>query len=459
LQSRPADQPSGAAITCHGGQLSAVVPWNGTPGTRIEVRHLFYNTPARRKFLKGVGTEMGHVSEVFIRLALAQLGVHCTLRHNGKLLYEVPASLGLLDRIGLFFGSQLRNALYLVEAQAGSVALGGYVGDPSCDRGNSQTQYLFLNGRWVRDRGLFQAVQDAYRGLLMTGRYPVAFLFVEVPPEQVDVNVHPTKAEVRFRDQDGLYQLIQQAVSQRLQAADLTARLQLKTGKEYLPVSEADLRSPPSADKPVGAPPAREGGLPPARPKAMPSAAQSIAPPPEPPAPARPSIVSSEGASPPTVSAELFAQAESQTQTTPGQIQCEGGMEPGTRAEASVPRALQVLDCYLVVEVPPDEVLFIDQHALHERILFEQLQQRLRAGHLEAQRLLIPETVDLSASQAALVLEQREALAELGLEVEGFGGGTLRLSSYPELLGRQSPKAVLQAVVDYVLCKGACAQP
>jgi DNA mismatch repair protein MutL len=121
LQSRPADQPSGAAITCHGGQLSAVVPWNGSPGTRVEVRHLFFNTPARRKFLKGVATEMGHVSEVFTRLALAQLGVHLTLRHNGKLLYEIPASLGLLDRIGLFFGADLRNALYLVEAQEGSL--------------------------------------------------------------------------------------------------------------------------------------------------------------------------------------------------------------------------------------------------------------------------------------------------------------------------------------------------
>ncbi|HEX6511066.1 MAG TPA: DNA mismatch repair endonuclease MutL, partial [Chloroflexota bacterium] len=114
LQSRPADQPSGAAITCHGGQLSAVTPWNGAPGTRIEVRHLFYNTPARRKFLKSVATEMGHISEAFTRLALVQLNVHLTLRHNGKLLYEVPASMGLLDRIGLFFGLEVQNALYLV---------------------------------------------------------------------------------------------------------------------------------------------------------------------------------------------------------------------------------------------------------------------------------------------------------------------------------------------------------
>jgi len=129
--------------------------------------------------------------------------------------------------------------------------------------------------------------------------------------------------------------------------------------------------------------------------------------------------------------------------------------DPGTEPYSYLrsPRALQVLDCYLVVEVPPDEVLFLDQHALHERILFEQLQERVREGHRETQRLLIPETVELPARQAALVLEQREALAELGLEVEDFGGGTLRLNSYPALLGRQSPKAVLQAVVDYVLCK------
>ncbi len=444
LQSRPADQPSGAAITCHGGQLSPVVPWNGTPGTRIEVRHLFFNTPARRKFLKGVGTEMGHVSEVFTRLALAQLGVHLTLRHNGKLLYEVPASLGLLDRIGLFFGSEVRNALYLVEAQEGSVALGGYVGDPSCDRGNSQTQYLFLNGRWVRDRGLFQAVQDAYRGLLMTGRYPVAFLFVEVPPEQVDVNVHPTKAEVRFRDKDSLYQLIQQAVSQRLRAADLTARLQLKTRTEDLPGSEANRRSPLSENRTPPATPAGEETSLSSRPKEMPSAARSTTPP-RTPAPTEKKSVS------PPISVELFAPSTSQVQPAAIPVPHDLGTEPD--ADFRSPRALQVLDCYLVVEVPPDEVLFIDQHALHERILFEQLQQRLHSGRLETQRLLIPETIELPIRQAALVLEERAALAELGLEVEDFGGGTLVLNSYPTLLDRRSPKAVLRAVVDYVLTK------
>jgi DNA mismatch repair protein MutL len=456
LQSRTADQPSGAAITCHGGQLSPVGPWNGTPGTRLEVRHLFYNTPARRKFLKSVATEMGHVSEAFTRVALAQLSVHLTLRHNGKLLYEVPASMGLLDRIGLFFGPEVQNALYLIEAQAGLVAVGGYVADPSCERGNSQLQYLFLNGRWVRDRGLFQAVQDAYRGLLMTGRYPVAFLFLEVPSEQVDVNVHPTKAEVRFHDKDRLYALIQQAVRERLRVADLTAQLQLKTRPEEATVAQADLRSPgPLAAKGVPASPVREEVLLPTGPREMPSAARSTAPAREPSAPARePSASNGSLAASPMVSTELFAPAASPTRETAGQRppECRTA-EAGAPAATGMVRALQVLDCYLVVEVPPDEVLFIDQHALHERILFEQLQQRLHSGRLERQRLLIPETVELPARQAALVLEECAALAELGLDVADFGGGTLVLNSYPALLGRHCPKDVLRAVVDYLLSK------
>ena len=453
LQSRPADQPSGAAITCKGGELSPVTAWNGAPGTRIEVRHLFYNTPARRKFLKAVSTEMGHVSEVFTRMTLAQPEVHLTLRHNGKLLHDVPGSVDLLDRIGLFFGAELCNSLYRVEAQTDCVTLDGYIGDPSCDRGNSQTQYLFLNSRWVRDRGLFQAVQDAYRGLLMTGRYPVAFLFVQMPPDQVDVNVHPTKAEVRFRNKDHLYQLIQQAVSERLKEADLTARMQLKTRKENLAVSAADLRPPLPAEKSISVPPIREKDLTVAPLKASPSSARAALPLPESSLLRRLGTASIERISPPpSLPAELFRPAERPPQATPGPSEREGRTQPDVVAESGV-KALQVLDCYVVVEVPPDEVLFIDQHALHERILFEQLQERWRSGRLEAQRLLIPESVELPPSQGALVLEQSAALAELGLEVESFGGGTLMLRSYPALLGKRAPKEVLGAVIDYLLNK------
>jgi DNA mismatch repair protein MutL len=517
LQSRPADQPCGASLSCNGGQLSAVVPWNGSPGTRIEVRHLFYNTPARRKFLKSAGTEMGHITEGFTRLALAHLGLHWTLRHNRKLVYEVPGSMGLLDRIGLFFGSEVRNSLYMVQAEKGPLSLGGYIGDPSCERCNSQLQYLFLNGRWIRDRGLFQAVQDAYRGLLMVDRHPVAFLFVEMPPDQVDVNVHPTKAEVRFRDKETLYRLVHNTVRERLQAADLTARLPLRPEKEPPRPSELPFSPLPSQD-PVPVKPTREEPSAPA-PREMPTAARVTSPERVPLASASGSGGSSQPDAPERGTPDVLVEKASSPEQRAIQARrpSEGtapisGSTTDNRGEAirddrggrfgvgAIPnlvqtsqinppwlppdlgsgfhtastaacggtpisppptllqgvaslKAMQVLDCYLVVEVPPDEVLFIDQHALHERILFEQLQERLRTGSLETQRLLIPETVDLAASQATLVLEHQEALAELGLGVEAFGGGTVLLTSYPVLLGKRSPKAILQAVVDHLVTR------
>src|SRR5262249_32415449 len=261
LQSRPPDQVSGAEVSCQGGELRAVLPWNGAAGTRVEGRHLFYNTPARRKFLRSAATEMGHVSQAFLRLALAPAGKPWTLRHTGRVVRDVRASMGLLDRIGLFCGTEVGGALYRVEAAAGDVRLEGYAADPSCDRGGTQLQYLFVNGRWVRDRGLFQAVQEAYRGLLLTGRYPVAFLFLRLPPEEVDVNAHPAKSEVRFRDRDGLHRLVLGAVRERLRQADLTARVRINGGKVYQPVAGANAGSAAGVAAP--APTAAAGPPPP----------------------------------------------------------------------------------------------------------------------------------------------------------------------------------------------------
>ena len=419
LQSRCPETLCGAELTCHGGVLSPVRAWNGAPGTRIEVRHLFYNTPVRRKFLRTPATEMGHISEAFLRLALSHSGIHWTLRHNGKSVYQVPAAADLAQRIGLFFGREVADQLYEMEVRQEPVRLIGHIADPICDRGHARMQYLFVNGRWIRDRSLGHALQEAYRGLLMTGRYAVAFLFLEMPPDQVDVNVHPTKAEVRFRDGQLVYHLVFGSIRDRLRAENLTPRLQ-----------------PPST---LGVPPAPP--LPPTRtlwtlpPEARPNAAADLqvcrdqtpadlevrrhgAPPPE-------------SAAPPAVDV------------------------PPVTAETVLPppgsfKAIQLYNSYLVLETP-EGMLVIDQHALHERILFEQLKQRLQAGPLETQRLLLPEPVELTAEQAARTLEQREALAELGLGVEPFGGATVLLTSYPTLLERTEPRQILKAVVDHLV--------
>jgi len=305
---------------------------------------------------------------------------------------------------------------------------------------------------------LFQAVQDAYRGLLMSGRYPVAFLFLEVPPDQVDVNVHPTKAEVRFRDKETIYQLVQNTVRKCLQEADLTARMQLKGKKERL-TDPGNAQPLARSAESVAAVPDQPGRLSSPKPAQMSAAARSTPPvpgghnSPGPQAGTTVPITSSVPSHSSVTPAPLFTPAqETQQPATPLVRQVEQSTSAPLQMVGAL-KAMQVLDCYLVVEVPPDEVLFIDQHALHERILFEELQERIRSGTLEIQHLLIPETITLPAAQTAVVLEQWDALAELGLLVEDFGGGTILLSGFPALLGKRSPKAVLQAVVDHMVGK------
>jgi DNA mismatch repair protein MutL len=412
LQSRAVGQERGAEVRCQGGRVSPVQVWNGSPGTRVEVRHLFYNTPVRRKFLRGPATEMGHVCEVFARMALSQLALHLTLRHNGRVVHDVPASAGLLDRVGLFFGPEVAARLYMVEASQGHLTLGGYVADPACERGSTQTQFFFVNGRWVRDRVLSQALQEAYRGLVMTGRHPVAFLFLEVEQGQVDVNVHPTKAEVRFRQPEKVQALVEEAVRARLRKQDLTPPLRPPAAREPDPAPALALPFPPPA-------------------------------PPRSPAPPSPAPVAE--APPP---APLVLRAAEQRTAPPPEVK----KHPAPPAPPPCPRplkAVQMHDLYLVVEVP-EGVLVIDQHALHERVLFEEMKARLGEGRLSAQRLLVPEPVSLSPAEAARLLEHAEALAELGLEVSDFGGGTVLLRGYPAALGKRAPREVLRAVVDYL---------
>lgn len=409
LQSRPPTEPVGCEVSCHGGQLSPVRPWNGTPGTRIEVRHLFFNTPVRRKFLRGAPTEFGHVSEAFTRLALSHPQLHLTLRHNGKNVYDVPGGPGVLaedrlrERIGLFFGRDVRHKLYDIEASRGATTLRGCIADPSCERGHARMQYLFLNGRHIRDRSIQHAVQEAYRGLLMTGRYAVVFLFLEMPPDEVDVNVHPTKSEVRFQNGQLLHHLVFTTLRDRLNAENLTATLQPPQPQAAPPLPWNLTAPPPPADS-------------------LPfTSSPRVAPVSEPP--------KSEPSAPPSPPPNWPRVADLPLETS---------------------RILQLYDAYLVVETP-EGMLVVDQHALHERILFEQFKQRFQAGTLEAQRLLIPEPVELTTEQAARVLEQQAALLDLGLGVEDFGGNTVVVTQYPALLGKRTPAAILKAVVDHLM--------
>ena len=461
LRSRQSEEAAGAELIVTGGELAPVAPCGCAVGTAIEVRQLFYNTPVRRRFLRSPQTEMGHVTEAFTRLALAHPGVHFTLRHNQRALYELPPTPAGLERVAHFFGREVADELIWLESRDGDVRLSGFVGHPNLSRPNGRMQYLFLNGRAIRDRSLAHALSEAYRGLLLTGRYPVAFLCLEMPPELVDVNVHPTKLEVRFQDGGRLYSQLLGTLRTKFLTTDLTHRLTSPgastahdpsgthdpTGA-HDPARAEQLRSQlvewaqgqtngmPAA---VADPPARQSQFEMPRPALSlegfrVTPISSVSSPVEmPPAPVFSAAGSLDGGVRPNDAGTLTS--------NPPSSRIAGGLS-----------AMQVHNRYLVVETD-DGVAVIDQHALHERILYEQFRERALSGTLDAQQMLVPEPVNLGAAEAAAVLEHRELLARLGLAVEGFGGGTVLVSSYPAMLGG-GPEEILRSIVDLLTSGG-----
>ena len=542
LRSRTADAIEGQEVRVDLGAMVAPAPCGCPVGTQIEVTDLFANVPVRRKFLKGVSTEFGHVAEQFTRIALAHPRLHLTLRHNGKLVYELPACDNLLDRIGMFFGSDTSGKCIAVESEHGGVRVWGFVGHPSLSKATRKGQYLFLNGRWIQDRTLQHALGEAYRGLLMVGRYPVCFLFLEMPPDQVDVNVHPTKAEVRFQDTQPLYRQLLAAIRTKFLSLDLDSKLRVGNatgGGEGLPLREpADARAEVVQRELVswaksqsfdlsrataGSPRTGDGG---GTPASTPSEGRIWSPKAagysyltgQATAPERTGIdragasqtgTALAGTSGSTAVAELDAffdqtggtatvaplPAVGRSFETSAEIEevfdgnasssvafsqqprslpaGSGGLEAAgadshqpdlATAGASVAsttapvRAMQVHDCYLIVETE-DGVTVVDQHALHERILYEQFRARVLAGTLESQRLLIPQPVELSAVDCALLGEHAAVLAELGLGIEEFGGTTVVVTRYPGLLKKADPARIVRDVVDLLATGGKNVSP
>jgi len=467
LRSRPRAEAAGAQLEVRGGQAAAVVPCGCPVGSVVEVRQLFFNTPVRRKFLRATQTELGHVTEAFIRIALVHPQVHFTLQHNDRAVYDLPAVDSWRERILTFFGGEIGQALIPVAGDDGQIRLTGYVADPNYSRANNRMQYLFLNGRHIRDRSLQHALGEAYRGLLVSGRYPIAFIRLEMPAEMVDVNVHPTKLEVRFQDGGRIYSQLLSALRQKFLSTDLTARLKpaaapadadpagaldpahaAQRRDELVQWAQGQLESKPASPPASGSlpedAPARQSRLPldservegrSAEFKPFPDFGMSFRPPsvsgPQPGVPQRPMHETA-----PTASA-----ADSM------------GRPSASQPPAVAHGGIQIHNRYLITE-NEDGVVIIDQHALHERILYEQLREKVLAGNLEKQRLLVPEPVSLTPAEAAAALEAKEVLAQLGIEIEPFGGDTILVSTYPAMLANFDPHEVLRQIIEQWMTGG-----
>ena len=227
IRSRPADQDTGFELVINGGTVESLAPCSQPFGTSMTIRELFYNTPVRRKFMRTIPTEMGHITEAFTRVALAYPHVQLKLQHNNRVIHNLPRCDSWAARIGAFFGPEIADKLIPIESEHEDIRLSGFVVDPSVSRANNRMQYLFLNGRYIRDRSLQHALSESYRGLMMTGRYPVVFLRLEIPYDQVDVNVHPAKLEVRFQNGGKIYSQLLGTIRNRFLTTDLTAKADL----------------------------------------------------------------------------------------------------------------------------------------------------------------------------------------------------------------------------------------
>jgi DNA mismatch repair protein MutL len=450
LRSRTTESDSGYEMSVVGGKTQEPAPCGCATGTSVEVRQLFYNTPVRRKFLRTKQTEMGHCNEALTRIALANPEVHFTLTQNSQLITDLPRVNDWQQRIVALFGDQIGDSLIAISGEDdGGVQLRGFVADPSQSRSNNRMQYLLLNGRYIRDRSLQHALVEAYRGLLMVGRFPITFLRITLPPEMVDVNVHPTKLEVRFQDAGRLYSKLLGTLRTKFLSSDLVHPLQVTSPRSG--ITAADRQNP------TGSPTRNQLYL------EVPSG--------RPQAPAGPTTLQASSNhlsfSDPKIGLTALAGNPSSEISTGEPVVSTGssqGIHSGTLSEShpattdlksndTHQAAMQIHDSYIVTETV-EGVAVLDQHALHERILYEQLRKRVLAGQVETQRLLVPEPVDLTPAESAMVLDNRKSLAELGIEVEPFGGDTVIVAGYPAMLAKLNPGEILRQVIELLLTDG-----
>jgi DNA mismatch repair protein MutL len=389
---------TGTWLELDGGVIRQVREWAGPVGTSIEVRQLFFNTPARLKFLKSRNTELGHMVNVISQLALAHPGVRFRFTHEQQVLLDLPPVATTLDRLAAIWGAEIGRQLIPIEEREGSLLLSGFVSPPTWSRASRDAQYLFVNGRVVRDRILLHALSEAYRHILPEKRHPMVFVFLALPPQDVDVNVHPHKTEVRFAQPDLVHAVVREALQRGLSRTAISV--------PSAPVAEYPVTCPSV----ISAAPATERAWP------------------------VPGMAMMGGLLPNTVEAHPRASIEMpQPQMIPTAPE-PSPLVPAALVPTHQLRPLgQIHHSFIVADGPAGLYLF-DQHALQERILYEGLKSGFHAEAVPRQHLLFPATIELTPAAMLWFEEFRGLLERIGFEAEPFGGTTVVLRTVPAVL-------------------------
>lgn len=484
VSSRHQNVDVGMRIDLKGGVIADAGEVGMPYGTVFEVRDLFYNLPARRKFLRKTTTEFGHVAESVMRLSLAHPHIQFQLIHNERVVFNYYCQHHISDRIGEALGRSVGGALHKIDSESGEMVLHGYIAAPEQSRSSTQAMYTYINGRFIRDPVVKHAVLDAYRQLLMKGRYPICVLFLHMPPDRVDVNVHPTKHEVRFHDQRLVHDFISRAIRQKLR--EVTDAQQSRTF-----AGQAGSDNGPECFTATS--PERTDGISTSRKTSEEQEHRR-----EPETSFLPRGLSSDVFQQPhddiggdEESCSRVAESDPSWVLSPGRMAApavDGYVQKPV--EISETKDLSTLDghtqggyfsslrvigqyarSYLICE-EIDDLVLIDQHAAHERIGFERLRAQYARSAVERQELLFPQMLELTQAQDVQMREYVEYFSQLGFELDPFGGTTWALKALPVLLEEHdvvtlildiladlsrwgTPQAEREAV-DGVLIKMAC---
>ncbi|MBX7214682.1 MAG: DNA mismatch repair endonuclease MutL [Thermoflexales bacterium] len=420
---RHVDETAGTLLRIDNGRILTRERIGRPPGTTMTVENLFARVPARLKFLKSNQTERGQIDGVLTRYALAYPGIRFALTHDGRVTLQTQGSGLLRDVLPHTHGADVAERLipFTNEPGAGTVQVEGYASLPTLDHNNRSKIQIFVNGRPVQDTRLAYAVVQAYHTLLMTGRYPIAVVMVRLPPEDVDVNAHPTKAEVRFRDPDSVFGAIQRAIRKALLAA-------MTPPEPPSVLSAVDL---PGLVRPAG--------------EASPASDETIEPPRATGGDPVPRLWERPAAAAPLRGAEAWERVGISRQAQEAVRQAESG-----RDAAPLPGALpalrilgQLANAYVIAE-GPEGLYLIDQHAAHERVLFERMLAQRELGAVVSQSLLDPLPVPLPSDSAWLIEENLPLLHDLGFDLESFGTNTVLVRAVPALMVQDDLPAALR---------------
>jgi len=411
LISRAGSADSGTEIQVEGGKIKDVSEVGAPPGTMVTVRQLFFNTPARRKFLKTIGTEMGHIADMVSRIALGTPAVQLRLTHNEKIVKNWPAASEPFDRVVDVLGTDLKKNLHAIEFRNNGIAVAGWIASPLVTRRTSRAIFIYVNGRFVRDRVVQHALFEGYSQRLVKGQFPVAVIYINLPFDAVDVNVHPTKNEVRFVRQRDVHEAVRRAVAQTLYEVDLPQWRPIDSAPGRRPITSGRVSDVVNNEFRTPLPPMRD------------------------------SHPATRNADPATRNPHLAtrsAQPDLWQKKPFGQMRVIG----------------QFHNTYIVCESETGLIL-IDQHAAHERVLYEQFSTRSSGAQKSAQRLLVPETIELGYREAGVLEKLIPRLQEIGLDIEPFGGNTFVVKAVPVLLAEREIKPILIEMVEKIAEIGA----